>query len=123
MKLTAPSVGGGWLAALACRIYLWSAAAYCRRVRSLNLMNDLFMRAAYGFGASVVSLASLSCARKIDPSIDAMNTGHCDTTSMKPFGRVVDIPEAKRRPNYGALTGAVVQAETGDAIEGAVVDC
>ena len=47
MKLTAPSVGGGWLAALACRIYLWSAAAYCRRVsqqrRSIQGECTLFM--------------------------------------------------------------------------------
>jgi hypothetical protein len=41
---------------------------------------------------------------------------------MKPFGRVVEIPEMHRRPDFGVLTGAVLQDETSDAIEGAVVD-
>ena len=41
---------------------------------------------------------------------------------MKPFGRVVELPDMHRRTGFGVLTGAVVQGETGDALEGAIVD-
>jgi hypothetical protein len=40
---------------------------------------------------------------------------------MKRYGRVVEVPELEKRRDAGALTGTVVQIETGDAIEGAVV--
>jgi protocatechuate 3,4-dioxygenase beta subunit len=50
------------------------------------------------------------------------SAGVCDTTPMKPLGRPVEIPEMHRRTDFGVLTGTVLQDETGDAIEGAVVD-
>ena len=40
---------------------------------------------------------------------------------MKPLGRVVEVPELQKHAEVGALTGTVMQIETGDAIEGAVV--
>ena len=64
-----------------------------------------------------------SCARKAvrvpDPMTDMVE---CDTTPMKPLGRRVEIPEVTPRPNQAALTGSVVQIETGDAIDYAVID-
>ena len=45
----------------------------------------------------------------------------CDTTPMKPLGRRVEIPAITPRPNQAALTGSVVQAETGDAIVAAAI--
>ncbi|HEY8851193.1 MAG TPA: carboxypeptidase-like regulatory domain-containing protein [Gemmatimonadaceae bacterium] len=41
---------------------------------------------------------------------------------MTPLGRKAQIPELHPRTDFGALTGAVIQAETGDAIESAEVD-
>jgi protocatechuate 3,4-dioxygenase beta subunit len=41
---------------------------------------------------------------------------------MKPLGRVVEIPGVHRREEFAVLTGSVSQRETGDALEGAVVD-
>jgi Carboxypeptidase regulatory-like domain len=41
---------------------------------------------------------------------------------MKPLGRIVEIPRVHRREEFAVLTGAVSQRETGDALEGAVVD-
>jgi len=41
---------------------------------------------------------------------------------MKALGRVVEIPGVHRREEFAVLTGAVSQRETGDALEGAVVD-
>lgn len=73
--------------------------------------------------ASATVFSMLSCARKPDPSLDPMHVAPvCDTTPMKPIGRVVEIPEMHRRADFGVLTGAVMQDETADAIEGAVVD-
>ena len=51
-----------------------------------------------------------------------MHTVACDTTPMKSLGRVVEIPDAPSRNGFAVITGAVVQEETGDAIEGALVD-
>jgi hypothetical protein len=79
--------------------------------------------ARYGLVASALLVAALSCRRTADPSLDLMHSvGACDTTPMKPYGRVVEIPNAHRRTDFGVLTGVVVQDETGDALEGAVVD-
>lgn len=85
------------------------------------------MRSRYTLIASATLFAALSCARKPDPSVSAsldpmLAAPVCDTTPMKPLGRVVVIPEMHRRANFGVLTGAVFQEETGDAIEGAVVE-
>ena len=41
---------------------------------------------------------------------------------MKPLGRVVEFPIMERRDKFAVLTGSVSQRETGDALEGAVVD-
>jgi protocatechuate 3,4-dioxygenase beta subunit len=73
--------------------------------------------------ASATLLTALACAHKADPALDPMHApATCDTTPMKPFGRVVEIPDMHRREDFAVLTGAVVQRETGDAVEGAVVD-
>ena len=40
---------------------------------------------------------------------------------MKPVGRPVEMPSVRALPQFGALIGTVVQAETGDALQGAVV--
>jgi hypothetical protein len=86
-------------------------------------MNVDFTRSRYTLIVSATLFAALSCARKPDPSLDPMHAAPvCDTTPMKPFGRVVAIPEVHRRADFGVLTGAVMQDETGDAIEGAVVE-
>jgi hypothetical protein len=86
-------------------------------------MNVFFIRRTYSLIASAALCAALSCARRADPSLDPMHSvGACDTTPMKPLGRVVEIPDIHRRTDFGVLTGAVVQDETGDALEGAVVD-
>src|ERR1700682_4577423 len=86
-------------------------------------MNAVFIRSRYSLIGSAALFAALSCARKPDPSLDPMHSaGVCDTTPMKPLGRVVEVPEMHRRTDFGVLTGAVLQDETGDAIEGAVVD-
>ena len=70
---------------------------------------------------SAVLLGTLSCSRQAAPSIDAMSTGSCDTSPMKPIGRPVEIPSVRARPQFGAVTGTVAQAETGDALQGAIV--
>jgi len=86
-------------------------------------MNAFFIRTRYSLIGGAALLAVLSCARKPDPSLDPMHSaGVCDNTPMKPFGRAVEIPEMHRRADFGVLTGVVLQDETGDAIEGAVVD-
>jgi Carboxypeptidase regulatory-like domain len=86
-------------------------------------MNVVFIRSRYSLIVGATLFSALSCARKHRPSLDPMHAAPvCDTAPMKPLGRVVEIPEVHRRADFGVLTGAVVQEETGDAIEGAVVD-
>ncbi len=87
-------------------------------------MNAFFIRGFYTVIGSVAALsAAVSCARKADPALDPMHSvGVCNTTPMRPLGRAVEIPGTHRLTNFGVLTGAVVQDETGDALEGAVVD-
>ena len=70
---------------------------------------------------SAVVMSALSCSRKPAPSIDAMSTGWCDTNPMKPIGRTLAIPSVRAHSQFGAVTGTVAQAETGDALEGAIV--
>ena len=70
---------------------------------------------------TVVVMSALACAPQAAPSIDAMSTGLCDTSPMKPIGRPLEIPIVQARPHLGAVTGTVAQAETGDALEGAIV--
>lgn len=77
----------------------------------------------YALISGLTFFAAVSCARKPDPSLDPMLAAPmCDTTLMRPFGRAVEIPEMPRRTDFAGLTGVVLQDETGDAIEGAVVD-
>ena len=86
-------------------------------------MNVFFTHRTYTLIASASLFACLACARKADPAFDPMHSvGTCDTTQMKPFGRLVELPDMHRRTGFGVLTGAVVQGETGDALEGAIVD-
>ena len=70
---------------------------------------------------SALVMGALSCSRQPPPSIDAMSTGYCDTSPMKPIGLPVEIPSVRARPQLGAVTGTVSQAETGDALQGALV--
>jgi hypothetical protein len=70
---------------------------------------------------AVAGVTVASCAHKAAPVPDAMHIMVCDTTPMKPLGRRVEIPEIAPRPNQAGLTGSIVQAETGDAIEGALI--
>ena len=86
-------------------------------------MNVGFARSRYSLIVGATLFSALSCARTLDPSLDPMRAPPiCDTTPMKPLGRVVEIPEMHRRAGFGVLTGGVLQDETGDAVEGAVVD-
>jgi Carboxypeptidase regulatory-like domain len=52
---------------------------------------------------------------------NAYPTGWCDSTPMKPVGRAARIPDAVPVSGLGALTGLVIQAETGDALQSAGV--
>ena len=70
---------------------------------------------------SAVVMGALSCSRQAAPALDVMSTGSCDTRPMKPFGRPVEIPSIRAPPQFGAVTGTVAQAETGDALQGAIV--
>ena len=74
------------------------------------------------FLVSATGLSISACARRPEPSLDPMHTTICDTTQMKPLGLAVEIPAVHVRADFGALTGAVIQDETGDAIWAAVVD-
>src|SRR6267378_4495221 len=86
-------------------------------------MNVFFIHSRYTLIAGTTLFSILSCARKPGPSLDPMHAPPVsDSTPMKPLGRVVEIPEMHRRADFGVLTGAVLQNETGDAIDGAVVD-
>jgi hypothetical protein len=51
-----------------------------------------------------------------------MSTGWCDTSPMKPIGLPVVIPTISPRAGLGAVTGSVVQLETGDALYGAIIN-
>jgi hypothetical protein len=46
-----------------------------------------------------------------------MSTGWCDTTPMKPRGRVVRLPNAPvLNSSFGSVVGVVSEAETSDAL-------
>jgi hypothetical protein len=80
-------------------------------------------RTAHCAVGSASLLVALACARRADPALDPMHApATCDTTPTKPLGRVVEIPGVHRREEFAVLTGSVSQRETGDALEGAVVD-
>jgi Carboxypeptidase regulatory-like domain len=83
-------------------------------------MNATFIRSRYSLVASAALFAALACARKPEASLDPMLAAPvCDTTPMKPLGRVVRIPAVVPSANLGTLTGVVIQRETGDALPGA----
>ena len=86
-------------------------------------MNTSFLLDRYNLIVSATFLAALACGRKPpEPSLDPMLAAPtCDTTPMKAVGRAVEIPETYPRATFGVVTGAVVQAETGDAIQDALV--
>jgi Carboxypeptidase regulatory-like domain len=70
----------------------------------------------------VVLIAVLACARPQKLVPDPMHTAAwCDTTPMKPAGRAARVPDALPISRFGTLGGVVVQAETGDALQGAAV--
>jgi hypothetical protein len=86
-------------------------------------MNVAFARKCHRFIAGASLFATASCARKPGPSLNPMHAAPiCDKTPMKRLGRAVEIPEIHRRIDFGTVIGTVVQDETGDALEGAVVD-
>jgi hypothetical protein len=86
-------------------------------------MNVFLPSTTHRVVASASLLASLACTPRADPALDPMHApATCDTTPMKPLGRVVEIPIVERRETFAVLTGSVSQRETGDALEGAVVD-
>lgn len=67
--------------------------------------------------SSIVVTALWGCANHPQPVIDAMSTGWCDTTSMKPKGRVARLPSAPIvNSGFGSIIGVVSEAETGDAL-------
>ena len=70
--------------------------------------------------ATVLGVAS--CHPQPAPSVDVMSTGSCDTTPIKPLGRASLIPAANTLDSLSVLVGTVVQAETGDALQSAIVD-
>jgi hypothetical protein len=61
--------------------------------------------------------ALLACTHRPQPTIDAMSTGWCDTTPLKPKGRVLRLPSTPAlHPGFGAIIGVVSELETGDAL-------
>lgn len=69
-----------------------------------------------------ILIAAISCAPQLDPSFDPMRApAWCDSTPMKPLGRQVEIPNVRVLAQFGTITGAIVQAETEDAVQGAAV--
>ena len=70
---------------------------------------------------AVVVIAVAACTRPQGRPLDPMHTVSCETTPIKPIGRAAQVPHALQVPGFGTLTGVVVQAETGDALQGAAV--
>jgi hypothetical protein len=91
------------------------------RVRPLDRVRVRIQEVFSVAATTTALLAVMACARKPTPPPDPMQTVSCDTTPMKPLGRVVEIPDVHPRRGFAVLTGAVVQEETGDAIDGAAV--
>lgn len=88
-----------------------------RSVRCCRMSKPLLQIVRCAFMASL-----LSCSRHPAPQMDAMSTGWCDTTPMKPIGLPVAIPTISAHPDLAAVTGSVVQSETGDALYGATIN-
>ncbi len=73
-------------------------------------------------GSAFVAIVGLhACARRPEPTLNAMYITWCDTTPMRPVGRPVTVPTALPVSGFGTITGIVVQRETGDALQGAAV--
>jgi hypothetical protein len=67
--------------------------------------------------SSVVVAVQWGCINRPQPRIDAMSTGWCDTTPMKPQGRVARLPNTPvLKSTFGAIVGVVSEAETSDAL-------
>jgi hypothetical protein len=71
-------------------------------------------------GYSAVAIALYGCAQS-QRAPDVMSIGWCDTTPMKAVGRPARVPDARIVSGFGTLTGVVVQRETGDALQSALV--
>jgi hypothetical protein len=71
--------------------------------------------------AGILIIALAACAKAQGPAPDVMSIGWCDSTPMKPLGRVAQLPDALPVPGFGTLIGVVVQAETNDALPSAGV--
>lgn len=99
---------------------MWKSCTVDRLTVVMNPRTDSRSLTLLGLVAAGVVVVA-SCAHKAAPVPDAMHITVCDTTPMKPLGRRVEIPEIAPRPNQAGLTGSIVQAETGDAIEGALI--
>jgi hypothetical protein len=67
--------------------------------------------------SSILVTVVWGCTNPPQPRIDAMATGWCDTTPMKPQGRVVRLPNAPvLNSSFGSVVGVVSEAETSDAL-------
>ena len=70
----------------------------------------------------ILATALVACAHRPEPTIDAMSTGWCDTTPMKPKGRLVRLPNTPvSNPGFASIVGVVSELETGDALPGSGV--
>jgi hypothetical protein len=72
--------------------------------------------------SSIVVTLVWGCTSRAQPRIDAMSTGWCDTTPMKPQGRIARLPSAPGlNSSFGSVVGVVSEAETSDALPGSGV--
>jgi hypothetical protein len=92
------------------------------RRHSGGVLDQRRLNAFWFLACSAVVTQVAACTPSQTPPVNAMTvTGWCDTTPMKPVGRIARLPDVGSRAAFGALTGVVVQAETGDALESAGV--
>ena len=88
-----------------------------KRYRAVTLVGRL-SRILAGLG---VSLILLSCGGQ-PPSFDPMTAPSiCNNDPLKPLGRRSVIPTTTPAAQFASLTGTVVQSETDDAIDGAIL--
>lgn len=80
-----------------------------------------FCKLGGSFSSAVVVIVGAACTGPRGPAPDPMHTISCETTPMKPLGQTSQVPAALPIPGFGTLAGVVVQAETGDALQGTAV--
>jgi hypothetical protein len=69
-----------------------------------------------------VLIAISACSPPQKQMPDLMHIGTwCDTAPMKPLGRAAQVPDALAVTGFATFSGVVVQAETDDALQGAIV--